>query len=84
MVLGFKSPNNSLVKSPKALNIGNATALTEKMESIFGDIKDPRVKRKPVHLLTDILIIAKLATKAFETLNLPRNVKILDTYLSKL
>ncbi|MBW4479932.1 MAG: hypothetical protein KME54_24585 [Tolypothrix brevis GSE-NOS-MK-07-07A] len=27
MVLGFKSPNNSLVKSPKALSIGNATAL---------------------------------------------------------
>jgi hypothetical protein len=45
MVLGFKSPNNSLVKSPKVLSIGNATALTEKMESIFGDIKTPRVKR---------------------------------------
>lgn len=64
MVLGFKSPNNSLVKSPKALSIGNATALTEKMESIFGDIKDPRVKRKRVHLLTDILIIAILSVIA--------------------
>jgi predicted transposase YbfD/YdcC len=64
MVLGFKSPNNSLVKSPKALSIGNATALIEKMESIFGDIKDPRVKRKRVHLLTDILIIAILSVIA--------------------
>jgi predicted transposase YbfD/YdcC len=64
MVLGFKSPNNSLVKSPKALSIGNATALTEKMESIFGDIKDPRVKRKRVHLLIDILIIAILSVIA--------------------
>jgi predicted transposase YbfD/YdcC len=64
MVLGFKSPNNSLIKSPKALNIGNATALTEKMESIFGDIKDPRVKRKRVHLFTDILIIAILSVIA--------------------
>jgi predicted transposase YbfD/YdcC len=64
MVSGFKSPNNSLVKSPKALSIGNATALTEKMESIFSDIKDPRVKRKRVHLFTDILIIAILSVIA--------------------
>ena len=64
MVLGFKSPNSSPAKSSKALSIANATTLTEKMESIFSEIKDPRVKRKRVHLLTDILIIAILSVIA--------------------
>lgn len=61
---GFKSPNNSLAKSSKALGIANATALTEKMESIFSELKDPRVERKRVHLLIDILIIAILSVIA--------------------
>jgi len=43
MVSGFKSPNSSPPQSLKALSIANATALTEKMESIFSEIKDPRV-----------------------------------------
>ena len=64
MVSGFKSPNNSLAKNSKVLSIANATALTEKMESIFSEIKDPRVKRNRVHLLTDILIIAILSVIA--------------------
>jgi DDE_Tnp_1-associated len=64
MVLGFKSLNNSSDQSSKVPSIANAAALTEKMESIFSDIKDPRVKRKRVHLLTDILIIAILSVIA--------------------
>ena len=64
MVSGFKSPNNSLAKNSKALNIENATALTEKMSSIFSEIEDPRVERNRVHLLTDILIIAILSVIA--------------------
>jgi len=64
MVLGFKSPNNSLTKNSKVLSIADATALTEKMESIFSEIKDPRVQRNRVHLLTDILIIAILSVIA--------------------
>lgn len=61
---GFKSPQNSLGLCSKVLSIANATALTEKMESIFSEIKDPRVKRNRVHLLTDILIIAILSVIA--------------------
>jgi len=64
MVSGFKSPNSSPGLCSKALSIANATALTEKMESIFSEIKDPRVKRNRVHLLTDILIIAILSVIA--------------------
>jgi len=65
MVSGFKSPNSSPSLCSKALSIANATALTEKMESIFSEIKDPRVKRNRVHLLTDILIIAILSVNQF-------------------
>lgn len=64
MVLGFKSPNSSDSLGSKSLGTANAAKLTEKMESIFGDIKDPRVKRKRVHLLTDIIIIAILSVIA--------------------
>lgn len=64
MVSGFKSANNSRSLCSKALSIANATALTEKMSSIFSDIKDPRVERNRVHLLTDILIIAILSVIA--------------------
>lgn len=61
---GFNSPNNSPAKSSKAIIIANAGALTEKMESIFNEIKDPRARRNRVHLLTDILIIAILSVIA--------------------
>jgi len=64
MLSGFKSPNNSPVKMPKALSIANAHALTEKMSSIFNEIKDPRAEKNRVHLLTDILIIAILSVIA--------------------
>jgi predicted transposase YbfD/YdcC len=64
MVLGLKSPNSSHGSGSKSLGVANAAGLTEKMESIFGDIKDPRVKRKRVHLLTDIIIIAILSVIA--------------------
>ena len=63
MVSGFKSPSSS-TKSSKVLSVANATALTEKMESIFSEIEDPRVERTRVHLLTDILIIAILSVIA--------------------
>lgn len=63
MASGFKSSSAS-TKSSKALSIGDATALTEKMLIIFSEIKDPRVERTRVHLLTDILIIAILSVIA--------------------
>lgn len=56
MASGFKSPHVP-TKSPKALRVANATALTEQMQSFFSEIKDPRVPRTRAHLLTDILII---------------------------
>jgi DDE_Tnp_1-associated len=64
MVSGFKSPNSPPVKSSKTFSIANAAALTEKMGFIFNEIKDPRVERNRVHLLTDILIIAILSVIA--------------------
>ena len=63
MASGFKSLNLT-TKTSKNLSIANATALTEKMELVFSDIKDPRVKRTRVHLLTDILIIGILSVIA--------------------
>lgn len=63
MALGFKS-RNLTTKSSKALSIANATALMEKMELVFSDIKDPRVERTRVHLLKDILIIGILSVIA--------------------
>jgi predicted transposase YbfD/YdcC len=63
MVSGLKSPNKT-VKSSKKLSVANADALTEKIVSIFSSIKDPRVARKRVHGLTDILIIAILSVIA--------------------
>lgn len=46
------------------MSVANATALTEKISSIFSEIEDPRVERNRVHLLTDILIIAILSVIA--------------------
>lgn len=63
MASGFKSLNLA-TKSSKALSIANTTALTAKMELVFSDIKDPRVERTRVHLLTDILIIGILSVIA--------------------
>lgn len=63
MASGFKSPSKKATSS-KALNIANATALTEKMGEIFSEIEDPRVERTRVHLLTDILTIAILSVIA--------------------
>ena len=63
MASGFKYLNLT-TKSSKTLSIANATALTEKMELVFSDIKDPRVERTRFHLLTDILIIGILSVIA--------------------
>lgn len=63
MASGFKSLNLT-TKTSKSLSIANATALTEKMELVFSDIKDPRVERTRFHLLTDILIIGILSVIA--------------------
>jgi predicted transposase YbfD/YdcC len=63
MVRGFKSENLT-TKSFKALSIANATALIEKMELIFSEIKDPRVERTRYHSLMDILIIGILSVIA--------------------
>ncbi len=63
MASGFKSLNLP-TKTSKTLSIANATALTEKMELVFSDIKDPRVERTRIHLLTDILIIGILSVIA--------------------
>jgi predicted transposase YbfD/YdcC len=64
MKSGFNSSNNPRGLCSKTLSIANAAALTEKMESIFNEIKDPRIERNRVHLLTDILIIAILSVIA--------------------
>lgn len=63
MASGFKSTNQT-IKSSKNLSIAKATALTEKMELVFSEIKDPRVERTRLHLLTDILIIGILSVIA--------------------
>lgn len=63
MASGLKSPK-STIKTSKKLSIANALALTEQMELIFSEIEDPRVERTRVHLLTDILIIARLSVIA--------------------
>jgi hypothetical protein len=53
MASGFKSPRVQN-KSSKALSIADATALTEQIQSFFSEIKDPRVPRTRVHLLTGL------------------------------
>ncbi len=63
MASGFKSPQQT-TKSLKVLSIANATALTEQMELVFSEIKDPRVERTRTHLLIDILMIAILSVIA--------------------
>jgi hypothetical protein len=63
MASGFRSPKQT-IKTSKNLCIANATALTEKMALVFSEIKDPRVERTRVHLLTDILIIGILSVIA--------------------
>ena len=63
MASGFKSPQKK-IKSSKALSIGSASLLTEKIGRIFSEVEDPRVERTRVHLLTDILIIAILSVIA--------------------
>ncbi len=63
MASGFKSLNRT-TKARKTLSIANATTLTAKMELVFSDVKDPRVERTRVHLLTDILIIGILSVIA--------------------
>ncbi|WP_332960940.1 hypothetical protein [Microcoleus sp. AR_TQ3_B6] len=50
MASGFQSRKHR-IKSSKRLSIAQATALTEKMALVFGDIKDPRVERTRVHTL---------------------------------
>jgi DDE_Tnp_1-associated len=64
MTSGFNSSNNPPAPKPLALSLANANALTSKMSSIFSEIEDPRVQKNPVHLLTDILIIAILSVIA--------------------
>ena len=63
MASGFKSRKHR-IKSSKRLSIAQATALTEKMALVFGDIKDPRVERTRVHILTDILSVGILSVIA--------------------
>jgi predicted transposase YbfD/YdcC len=63
MASGFKCLKLT-TKSSKALSIANAAALTETMKLVFSEIKDPRVERTRVHLLTDILIIGILSVIA--------------------
>ena len=63
MASGFKSQKHR-IKSSKRLSIAQATALTEKMALVFGDIKDPRVERTRVHILTDILSVGILSVIA--------------------
>jgi hypothetical protein len=60
MASGFKS-SRVQTKSSKALSIADATALTQQIQSFFSEIKDPRVPRTRVHLLTNILIIGILS-----------------------
>jgi hypothetical protein len=77
MASGFKSVNNSPVKIPKALSIAIAQALTEKMESIFKEIEDPRIERNRVHLLTDFLTDAgglALSVRVLSTGGCLRNI----------
>ena len=63
MASGFKSQKYR-IKSSKRLSIAQATALTEKMALVFGDLKDPRVERTRVHILTDILSVGILSVIA--------------------
>lgn len=63
MVSGFTSDKHRIKRSKK-LSIAQATELTEKMALVFAQIKDPRVARTRVHVLTDILIIGILSVIA--------------------
>lgn len=63
MTSGLKSAKQR-IKSSKDLSIANATALTEKMALVFSEIKDPRVEKTRVHVLTDILIMGILSVIA--------------------
>jgi hypothetical protein len=63
MASGFKSRKHR-IKSSKRLSIAQATALTEKMALVFGDIKDHSVERTRVHILTDILSVGILSVIA--------------------
>ncbi|WP_445251689.1 MULTISPECIES: ISAs1 family transposase [unclassified Microcoleus] len=63
MASGFTSDKHRIKRSKK-LSIAQATELTEKMALVFAQIKDPRVARTRVHVLTDILIIGILSVIA--------------------
>ena len=63
MASGFTSEKHRIKRSKK-LSIAQATELTEKMALVFAQIKDPRVARTRVHVLTDILIIGILSVIA--------------------
>ena len=63
MASGFTSDKHRIKRSKK-LSIALATELTEKMALVFAQIKDPRVARTRVHVLTDILIIGILSVIA--------------------
>lgn len=63
MASGFTSEKRRIKRSKK-LSIAQASELTEKMALVFAQIKDPRVARTRVHVLTDILIIGILSVIA--------------------
>lgn len=63
MVASVKS-TNSKRKSNSRLNLPSATEITEKMQSFFSEIEDPRSPRTRAHNLTDILIIGILSVIA--------------------
>jgi predicted transposase YbfD/YdcC len=47
-----------------SVSVASVNALTERMQSYFSEIKDPRVQRTRAHLLVDILIIGILSVIA--------------------
>jgi predicted transposase YbfD/YdcC len=61
MSKGFAPARPSSVKHPQ---IFEATLFSQKLKACFSDIQDPRVERRRLHQLTDILIIAILSVIA--------------------
>jgi len=53
-----------ILLSPDRLLLLQATALSQRLQTCFATIEDPRVERTRLHLLSDILTIAILSVMA--------------------
>ncbi|PAX45688.1 ISAs1 family transposase [Brunnivagina elsteri] len=63
MLIGFEKNKKSKIKTPCIPSL-DSFEITNKFQQYFTQVKDPRVERTRLHLLTDIITIAILAVIA--------------------